>query len=85
MNGTAVAAGSSKQAEARAAEVTEDEEPALVNKDLPTLQSVLDTADVVVEVLDARDPLAYHSSHLTELVKAKDGQKLVLVLNKIGE
>ncbi|KAF7971036.1 hypothetical protein HWV62_22155 [Athelia sp. TMB] len=57
--------------------------PILINRDLPTLQSVLDAADVVVQVLDARDPLAYRSEHLEEIL-AKAGKKTLLILNKIG-
>lgn len=57
--------------------------PILINRDLPTLQSVLDAADVVVQILDARDPLAYRSEHLEEIL-AKAGKKTLLILNKIG-
>ncbi|KAI0069108.1 hypothetical protein BV25DRAFT_1845130 [Artomyces pyxidatus] len=57
--------------------------PLLINPDFPNLRSVLDKADVVVEVLDARDPLAYRSSQLENIVGEKEGQKLLLVLNKI--
>lgn len=62
---------------------TEEEEPVLVNRDLPNLASVLEKADVIVEMLDARDPLAYRSKHLEELAKQK-GKKVLLVMNKIG-
>ena len=61
-----------------------DGAPPLLNPDLPHLAAVLDKADVVVEVLDARDPLAHRSSALEARVKSKEGQKLLLVLNKIG-
>jgi len=61
----------------------EGAEPVLVNRDLSNLASVLEKADVVVEVLDARDPLAYRSKHLEELAKQKD-KKVLLVMNKIG-
>ena len=62
----------------------EEEVPVLINRDLPTLQSVLEKADVVLEVVDARDPLAFRSEHVEQL--AKDAKKKVLlVLNKIGE
>ncbi|KAG6864206.1 hypothetical protein C0991_011570 [Blastosporella zonata] len=63
----------------------EDEVPMLINRDLPNLQSVLDDSDVVIEVLDARDPLSFRSSHLERLIsaKAKPGRRLLLVLNKI--
>ncbi|KAJ7781657.1 GTP-binding protein [Mycena metata] len=45
--------------------------------------AVLDEADVVIEVLDARDPLPFRSAHLEELAGAKAGQRVLLVLNKI--
>ena len=82
-----VTAGSSKQAEASSLvpAVDEDEVPVLINRELACLKDVLDAADVVVEVLDARDPMVCHSSHLVDLVKAKEGQKILLVLNKIGQ
>ena len=38
----------------------------------------------MVEVLDARDPLSYRSRALEARVASKEGQKLLLVLNKIG-
>lgn len=64
--------------------VNDDEEdaPILVNHDLPTLKAVLDGSDVLLEVLDARDPLAFRSSYLE---KVMEGKKVLLVLNKIGE
>lgn len=58
--------------------------PILINHDLLNLQSVLDQADVILQVLDARDPLAFRSAHLDELAAAKPGTKTLLVLNKIG-
>lgn len=62
----------------------EEEAPVLINRDLPTLQSVLEKADAVLEVVDARDPVSFRSEHVEQLVK--DGKKKVLlVLNKIGE
>ena len=60
----------------------EDEAPLLVNHGLPNLRAVLDEADVVIEVLDARDPLAFRSSHLEELAA---GKRVLLILNKIGQ
>ncbi|KAH9999479.1 hypothetical protein BJV77DRAFT_1142673 [Russula vinacea] len=57
--------------------------PLLLNPDLPDLAAVLDKADVVIEVLDARDPLAHRSHALEAHVASKEGQKLLLVLNKI--
>ncbi|KAF9040735.1 P-loop containing nucleoside triphosphate hydrolase protein [Panaeolus papilionaceus] len=60
----------------------EDEVPLLINRDLPNLQSVIDKADVVVELLDARDPEAFRNKKLEDLV-VKKGKKLLLILNKI--
>lgn len=62
----------------------EEEVPVLINRDLPTLQSVLEKADAVLEVVDARDPVLYRSEHIEQL--AKDAaKKVLLVLNKIGK
>ena len=62
----------------------EEEVPVLINRDLPTLQSVLEKADVVLEVVDARDPMMFRSEHVEQLAKDA-GKKVLLVLNKIGE
>ncbi|KAK0206063.1 GTP-binding protein [Desarmillaria ectypa] len=68
----------------RQVEDDDDEEeenvPALVNRDLPTLKSVLEHADVLLEVLDCRDPLAFRSS---ELEKLAPSGRVVFLLNKI--
>ncbi|KAK0498306.1 P-loop containing nucleoside triphosphate hydrolase protein [Armillaria luteobubalina] len=66
----------------RQVEEEEEEEvvPALVNKDLPTLKSVLEHADVLLQVLDCRDPLAFRSSELEKLAPSK---RVVFLLNKI--
>ena len=61
----------------------EEEVPVLINRDLPTLQSVLEKADVMLEVVDARDPMVFRSEHVENLVKDA-GKKVLLVLNKIG-
>jgi len=58
--------------------------PLLLNPDLPHVAAVLDKADIVIKVLDARDPLAYRSHALEARVASKEGQRLLLVLNKIG-
>jgi nuclear GTP-binding protein len=52
--------------------------------DLPTLQSVLEKAGVVLEVVDARGPMVFRSEHVEQLAKDA-GKKVLLVLNKIGE
>lgn len=62
----------------------DEEVPILINHDLPNLQSILDQADVILQVLDARDPLAFRSSHLEELAVAKPGREIIWILNKIG-
>jgi nuclear GTP-binding protein len=58
--------------------------PVLINRDLPNLKAVLDDSDAIIQVLDARDPLAFRSSHLEDLAGAKPGRRTLLVLNKIG-
>ncbi|KAL1684850.1 P-loop containing nucleoside triphosphate hydrolase protein [Schizophyllum commune] len=69
---------------AAAAEVEDEEEdaPMLMDPDLPNLRAVLDKADVVVEVLDARDPQTFRSAELEKYV-SEAGKKAMLVLNKI--
>ncbi|XP_023279397.1 guanine nucleotide-binding protein-like 3 [Seriola lalandi dorsalis] len=48
------------------------------------LNKVIDASDVVIEVLDARDPLGYRCPQLEEEVLQREGnKKLLLVLNKI--
>ncbi|XP_070700089.1 guanine nucleotide-binding protein-like 3 isoform X2 [Pempheris klunzingeri] len=48
------------------------------------LNKVIDASDVVIEVLDARDPLGCRCPQLEETVLTREGnKKLLLVLNKI--
>ena len=47
---------------------------------------VVEAADVILEVLDARDPLAYRCVEVEQFVRAADpNKKIVLLLNKVGE
>jgi len=55
-----------------------------VDTSLTTLQEVLDKADVVVEVVDARDIAGGRSKFIEDLVKEAGG-KIVLLVNKIGK
>ena len=64
-------------------EEEEDDVPVLINHDLPNLTSALDSADVIIQVLDARDPMSCRSQHLETLAK-ENGKKMLLVVNKIG-
>ncbi|TDL29595.1 hypothetical protein BD410DRAFT_758560 [Rickenella mellea] len=57
--------------------------PQLMDSRFPTLNSVLEIADVVLQVVDARDPLACRSTHVDEFVKERNGAKTVMILNKI--
>jgi hypothetical protein len=60
------------------------EAPLLLNPDLPNLKAVVEKADVVLLVLDARDPVSYRLPHIEELVSANEKAKLVFLINKIG-
>jgi nuclear GTP-binding protein len=73
-----------KKAPAPALEVAEvDEVPLLRDPDLPTLRSALLKADVVIQVLDARNPLPYRSAIIEKIVK-EGNRKVLHLLNKIG-
>lgn len=43
---------------------------------------MVETADVILEVLDARDPLGSRAQAVEAAVLSRAGKKLVLVLNK---
>ena len=50
------------------------------------LMKVVEAADVVIEVLDARDPLACRCSDVERIVRRSGSdKKVILLLNKIGE
>ena len=62
----------------------------IINKDLSRkayikiLDQVIDNSDVILEVLDARDPLSCRSKELENNILSKRGdKKIILVLNKI--
>lgn len=54
---------------------------------LQTLHKVVDESDIVILVLDARDPEGCRSRLVEDEVRRREaeGKKLVFVLNKIGE
>lgn len=54
---------------------------------LRTLHSVIDQSDIIILVLDARDPEGCRSRLVEEEVRRREmeGKKLVFVLNKIGK
>ncbi|XP_069738908.1 guanine nucleotide-binding protein-like 3-like protein [Phaenicophaeus curvirostris] len=65
-------------------EAAQEEEEASLRHYGRELRKVLDAADVVLEVLDARDPQGTRSSQLEAAVRsAGPRQRLILVLNKI--
>lgn len=47
------------------------------------LRKVVDRADVVLEILDARDPMGCRTLDMEEIIGNRNGKKIVLVLNKI--
>ncbi|KIO30960.1 hypothetical protein M407DRAFT_20083, partial [Tulasnella calospora MUT 4182] len=60
----------------------EDEEaPELLDPDFPDLDATINKADLVIQVLDSRDPLSYRVPSF-EKTLADRGKKLVFVLNK---
>jgi nuclear GTP-binding protein len=52
-----------------------------------SLRKVLEASDVLIEVLDARDPVGTRCRAVERELRSLDGgrKKLILVLNKIGE
>ena len=51
---------------------------------LKDLREVIQNSDVILEVLDSRDPLSCKSNELEELVRShKDEKKIIIILNKI--
>ena len=62
----------------------------VINKDLSrkayikTLDQVIENSDVILEILDARDPLSCRNKDLENKIKSgKYSKKIILVLNKI--
>lgn len=47
------------------------------------LRKVVDRSDVVLEILDARDPMGCRTLDMEEIIGNRNGKKIVLVLNKI--
>lgn len=64
---------------------TEADVPLLRDSDIPTLNAALEEADIVLEVLDARDPLPFRSKWVEDNVKSRPGKTHGFILNKIGE
>ena len=53
---------------------------------LREFRRVVEVSDVVLEVLDARDPLSSRCPDLEKYIRAqKSSKKIVLLLNKIGK
>lgn len=47
------------------------------------LNTLISKSDVIIEVLDARDPFAYRSKELeSNIMKSKD-KRLILIINKV--
>lgn len=57
--------------------------PAQEYRCLPVLLQVIDSSDVVIQVLDARDPMGTRSKHIEQYLKKEKAYKhLIFVLNK---
>lgn len=51
---------------------------------MKVLQQVIENSDVIIQVLDARDPLSCRSKELeSTILSHKDEKKIILVINKI--
>jgi len=75
-------AKAAERAEEHAIKEAEPEEGAATGKHAgAVLKSVVEEADVILQVLDARDPQGCRSPQIEELVRTK-GKRMVLVLNK---
>lgn len=65
---------------------SDDEDiPVLLNPEYPHFQAIFEKSDVILHVLDARDPLSFQSSQIETLVSNKPEQRLVFILNKTGK
>jgi nuclear GTP-binding protein len=72
------------KANGKAAATEDDEVPELIDTALTNLQDVLDRADVVLQVVDARDIQGGRSAFIEKLVTDAGGTYGLLV-NKVGE
>ena len=62
----------------------DEDAPILLNPEYPHLRAIFEKSDVILHVLDARDPQSFRSSQIENLVSKKSEQRLVFVLNKAG-
>ena len=46
------------------------------------MKKIIEASDVIIEVLDARDPDCYRNKELEKLITDK-GKKLIIVINKV--
>ncbi|KAG8958085.1 hypothetical protein FRC03_009474 [Tulasnella sp. 419] len=63
-------------------EMEDVEAPVLIDRSFPNLMTALDQADLVVQVLDARDPLVHRVLALEDILRKKN-KPLLFLLNKI--
>lgn len=62
----------------------DEDPPILLNPEYPHFYAIFEKSDVILHVLDARDPLSFRSSQIENLVTKNSKQRLVFVLNKAG-
>jgi nuclear GTP-binding protein len=61
---------------------TDNEAPPLIDTSVPHTAAALNAADIVLYILDARDPLSYRSAFIENTIGEKP---MLYILNKIGE
>lgn len=62
----------------------DEDAPILLNPEYPHFQAIFEKSDIILHILDARDPLSFRSSQIESLVGKRPEQRIVFVLNKAG-
>lgn len=74
----------SKKGAIQPASSDDEDAPILLNPEYPHFRAIFEKSDVILHVLDARDPLSFRSSQIESLVSKKPEQRFAFILNKAG-